>query len=72
MSDPTLAAELRRHDRDRYQTALFAPGERRGSGHGLQNIVARAEALGGAAEITSAVGKGTRITLRVPVREERR
>jgi phytoene synthase len=29
MSDPSLAAELRRHDRDRYQTALFAPGERR-------------------------------------------
>jgi phytoene synthase len=29
MSDPSLAAELRRHDHDRYQTALFAPGERR-------------------------------------------
>jgi phytoene synthase len=29
MSVPTLAAELRRHDRDRYQTALFAAGERR-------------------------------------------
>jgi NADH dehydrogenase [ubiquinone] 1 alpha subcomplex assembly factor 6 len=29
MSDPTLATELRRHDRDRYQTALFAPAERR-------------------------------------------
>jgi NADH dehydrogenase [ubiquinone] 1 alpha subcomplex assembly factor 6 len=26
---PLLAIELRRHDRDRFQTALFAPGERR-------------------------------------------
>jgi len=29
MSDPSLAAGLRRHDRDRYQTALFAPADRR-------------------------------------------
>jgi phytoene synthase len=29
MTDPSLAAALRRHDRDRYQTALFAPAERR-------------------------------------------
>ena len=29
MSDPSLAAGLRHHDRDRYQTALFAPAERR-------------------------------------------
>lgn len=29
MSQPSLAAGLRRHDRDRYQTALFAPAERR-------------------------------------------
>jgi NADH dehydrogenase [ubiquinone] 1 alpha subcomplex assembly factor 6 len=29
MSDPSLAAGLRQHDRDRYQTALFAPAERR-------------------------------------------
>jgi NADH dehydrogenase [ubiquinone] 1 alpha subcomplex assembly factor 6 len=29
MNDLTLAAELRRHDRDRYQTALFAPAGRR-------------------------------------------
>ena len=29
MSDPTLAVTLRRHDRDRYQTALFAPAQRR-------------------------------------------
>src|ERR1700759_2884419 len=29
MSDPSLAAGLRQHDRDRSQTALFAPAERR-------------------------------------------
>jgi phytoene synthase len=29
MSDPSLAAGLRLHDRDRYQTALFAPAARR-------------------------------------------
>ncbi len=29
MSDPSLAAGLRHHDRDRYQTALFAPAARR-------------------------------------------
>jgi phytoene synthase len=29
MSDPSLAAALRRHDRDRYQIALFAPVDRR-------------------------------------------
>ena len=29
MSDPSLAAQLRQHDRDRYQTALFAPADRR-------------------------------------------
>ena len=45
----------------------FAPGERRGSGHGLRNIAARAEALGGRAEVESAAGKGTKVTLRVPV-----
>jgi phytoene synthase len=29
MNDPSLAARLRQHDRDRYQTALFAPASRR-------------------------------------------
>ena len=31
MAEPLspLAADLRRHDRDRYQTALFAPADRR-------------------------------------------
>ena len=29
MTDPSLAAALRLHDRDRYQTALFAPADRR-------------------------------------------
>lgn len=45
----------------------FAAGERRGSGHGTRNIVARAEALGGSAEIVSAVGQGTSVTIRVPL-----
>lgn len=45
----------------------FAPGERRGSGHGLLNIVARAEALGGKADITSTVGEGTKVTIGVPI-----
>ncbi len=47
----------------------FAAGERRGSGHGTRNIVARAEALGGRAEIVSAPGQGTTVTLRVPLRK---
>jgi NADH dehydrogenase [ubiquinone] 1 alpha subcomplex assembly factor 6 len=29
MTDPSLATGLRQHDRDRYQTALFAPADRR-------------------------------------------
>lgn len=45
----------------------FAPGENRGSGHGLRNLAARAEALGGSAEIASEPGKGTKVTLRVPL-----
>jgi signal transduction histidine kinase len=46
----------------------FAPGERRGSGNGTKNIIARAEALGGSAEIVSEPGKGTTVVLRVPLR----
>jgi signal transduction histidine kinase len=47
----------------------FAPGERRGSGHGTKNIIARAEALGGDGEITSEPGKGTVVRLRVPLQQ---
>lgn len=45
----------------------FAPGERRGSGHGTMNLTARAEALGGSGEIVSAPGQGTTVRLRVPL-----
>ena len=45
----------------------FPPGEVRGTGNGLRNLVARAEALGGRAVIVSAVGQGTKITLVLPL-----
>jgi signal transduction histidine kinase len=45
----------------------FAAGERRGSGHGTKNMVARAEALGGVTEIISTSGEGTTVRLRVPL-----
>ncbi len=45
----------------------FVMSERLGTGHGTINIVARAEVLGGRAEITSEVGRGTTVTLRVPL-----
>jgi signal transduction histidine kinase len=44
----------------------FAPGEVRGTGHGLGNLRSRLEAHGGRAEITSAVGQGTTVTIRLP------
>lgn len=44
----------------------FAAGEARGSGHGLPNLRARLATLGGSADITSAPGRGTAVTLRVP------
>ena len=44
----------------------FAPGEIKGTGHGLGNLRQRLAALGGSAEITSAVGRGTTVTLRLP------
>ena len=47
----------------------FAAGEIRGTGHGLVSIAARAEALGGRAEISSEPGKGTSVTVRVPLRK---
>jgi signal transduction histidine kinase/ligand-binding sensor domain-containing protein len=45
----------------------FAAGERRGSGHGTKNLLARAEALGGSGEVVSAPGQGTTVRLRVPL-----
>jgi signal transduction histidine kinase len=45
----------------------FAPGEQRGSGHGTKNLMARAEALGGHAEITSQPGEGTTVKLSIPL-----
>lgn len=44
----------------------FAPGEIKGTGHGLGNLRQRLAALGGSAEIASAVGRGTTVTLRLP------
>lgn len=48
----------------------FVPGQVRPSGtrgHGLAGIVARAEALGGRADIESAPGEGTTVSVRFPV-----
>ena len=47
--------------------AGFAPGAAPGAGHGLANMQARAEALGGSMRIVSAPGKGTRVLLNLPV-----
>ena len=44
----------------------FTPGG--GKGHGLDNMRARATALGGSLEIESATGRGTRVILTLPVR----
>jgi signal transduction histidine kinase len=45
----------------------FPAGEVRGTGYGTVSIVARAQVLGGRAEISSEVGKGTTVMLRVPL-----
>ena len=45
----------------------FAAGEIRGTGYGTASIAARANVLGGRAEISSAVGQGTTVMLRVPL-----
>lgn len=47
----------------------FVSGEQRGTGHGLVNLAARAKALGGDAVVTSEVGRGTTVTLRVPLEQ---
>jgi signal transduction histidine kinase len=44
----------------------FAPGEVRGTGHGLGNLQARLAAHGGRAEVSSTVGRGTTVTIRLP------
>jgi hypothetical protein len=44
------------------------PRNASGSGHGLQNMTARAAELGGTCEIESEPGRGTRIRLKVPAR----
>ena len=44
----------------------FKPGERRSGHHGLDNIGSRAEAMGGALELHSAPGGGTRIIVTLP------
>lgn len=43
----------------------FAAGDKRG--HGLENIRSRAEALGGSLQIVSTPGKGTRVSLTLPI-----
>ncbi len=45
----------------------FASGEIHGTGHGFVNLTARAKIFGGSADITSAVGEGTTVTVRVPL-----
>ena len=47
--------------------AGFAPGGVGPGGHGLGNMEARAAALGGAVQVVSAPGKGTRVLLTLPV-----
>jgi signal transduction histidine kinase/sugar lactone lactonase YvrE len=41
-------------------------------GHGLANMQRRAQALGGSLKIDSEVGRGTKVTLRVPIRQRSR
>lgn len=45
----------------------FEPGGATGTGHGLGNLRARAEALGGTLHIDSAPGRGTRVRLVFPL-----
>ena len=47
--------------------AGFEPAAAAGQGHGLANMQARAEALGGSIQIVSGAGKGTRVLLTLPV-----
>ncbi len=61
VADGEFTLVLRDHGRG------FAAGEIRGSGYGTASIMARAKVLGGIAEITSEVGQGTTVMLRVPL-----
>ena len=45
----------------------FDPATAVGQGHGLANMQARAEALGGSVQVVSGGGKGTRVLLTLPV-----
>jgi two-component system, NarL family, sensor histidine kinase DevS len=45
----------------------FDPAAGSGEGHGLANMQARAEGLGGSVQVVSGAGKGTRILLTLPV-----
>ncbi|HTX65923.1 MAG TPA: ATP-binding protein [Opitutaceae bacterium] len=45
----------------------FDPAAAAGQGHGLANMQARAEALGGSIQVVSGGGKGTRVLLTLPV-----
>jgi signal transduction histidine kinase len=45
----------------------FEPGEALGRGHGLTNLQARAEALGGDLEIESETGSGTWVRIRIQI-----
>lgn len=46
----------------------FEPGREPGGGHGLGNMRARADRLGGNLRIESALGKGTRVIFTLPMR----
>jgi signal transduction histidine kinase len=47
--------------------AGYDPAQRRPGGHGLGNMEARAERLGGSLRVESQPGVGTRIVLTLPV-----
>jgi signal transduction histidine kinase len=56
------------HDDGRgFDTGLTSGERRLVGGNGLANMKTRAEALGGKLLVTSAPGKGTRITLKIPL-----
>lgn len=62
ISGEDFVIELRDHGRG------FVEGQIRGSGYGTVSIIARAKVLGGRAEISSEVGKGTTVLVRVPLK----
>ncbi len=60
-SDGALVLTLRDHGRG------FAPGEQRGTGHGVKSIAARLDAHCGTGEVSGAPGEGTTGRLRLPL-----